>query len=243
MMNDNISGEETNLIINREINVSNDNNDINRSNDNNDDNINISISSSNLSLNYIRTPPPNYRICNGESDNLLPRYEDLTHNTFTILSRNYYYLIIYNKYLYNFINVFIFSRIVLEIIFILFNSIYFFYYEKIKKDNKGLIISLNLHSYFCLIILLKNYKMLPLYCKNKINNKTNYIKYFIICGDLVTTLLIFEYAIIYKNLIIKCIYILYIVINYMAVIILYITIQDFISNKNLKFIKYDLIPH
>ena len=126
--------------------------------------------------------------------------------------------------------------------FIIFNAIYYFYYEKNKKENTGIIVSLALHTYFCLYNLCKNYKFLLFYCKNKIKNKNkNYNNSFIICGDLVTTFLIFEYALLYKYLIIKCIYILYIVTNNIIAIILYVYFQELLNAENLKFIKHSLI--
>ena len=105
-----------------------------------------------------------------------------------------------------------------------------------------MVLSLVSHAYFCLYTLCRNYKFLPLYCKNKIKkNEKNYNNSFIICGDLITTFLIFEYALFYKYLIIKCIYIMYIVINYIIAIILYVYFQELLNAENLKFIKHNLI--
>lgn len=254
-MNEYNSDEETALLINNNENtdeylenvITESDTNVLYSESNNTPNIigtsNIIINNSDTtSLLSIRTPPPDYTLHNRENNNLLPRYEDLTYNTITILFRDHYYLIVYNKYLYNFTNSLVLSRIAIELVFIIFNIIYYFYYEKIKKENTGLILSLVLHAYFCLYTLCRNYKFLPLYCKNKIKKKeTKYYSSFIICGDLITTFLIFEYALFYKYLIIKCIYIMYIVINYIIEIILYVYFQELLNAENLKFIKHNLI--
>ena len=224
---------------NQNINIlENGNNDDNNNDNNNDDDNNDDNNGNNDNVNDNTSLLSN--------DTILPEYEELGVDNFTIITNGYYYKIIYNKYMNNFLNLNLYFSLFLEIVYSIYLYINFGYiYKKNEIVNDTLIINSIIYIVINSIILYSFYKVLFNHAKKKILNNTISCNY----RPLFLALLYID-TIVISNLVIDkfksyfdfymLITMIFLIVNDILVIIIYLNFIYLVDNRNLKIMRYSL---